>query len=152
MKIFISIASYQDPMLELTILNAYEKAKRPENLVFGVCDQSLDLSATRKLDFHPAPDSTPVVISLSGWYLDLRSCVFTGSTTNAHSTDPTTTKTEATRGESLGKAHGKAWGKQGKAPLVSGKALFWTHQNYWKTQGTVPLISCPSAPFIILVA
>ena len=42
MKIFISIASYQDPMLELTILNAYEKAKRPENLVFGVCDQSLE--------------------------------------------------------------------------------------------------------------
>ena len=42
MKIFISIASYQDPMLELTILNAYEKAKRPENLVFGICDQSLE--------------------------------------------------------------------------------------------------------------
>ena len=29
------------------------------------------------LECHPAPDSTPVGISWSGWCLDLRSCVFT---------------------------------------------------------------------------
>jgi len=40
MKIFISIASYQDPMLEITIKSAYENASFPENLIFGVCDQS----------------------------------------------------------------------------------------------------------------
>ena len=40
MKIFISIASYQDPLLESTIISAYESSKNPENLVFGVCDQS----------------------------------------------------------------------------------------------------------------
>ena len=40
MKIFISIASYQDPLLETTINSAYKNAKHPENLVFGICDQS----------------------------------------------------------------------------------------------------------------
>ena len=40
MKIFISIASYQDPLLEATIRSAYDKSDAPENLVFGVCDQS----------------------------------------------------------------------------------------------------------------
>ena len=40
MKIFISIASYQDPLLESTINSAYRSSKNPQNLVFGVCDQS----------------------------------------------------------------------------------------------------------------
>ncbi len=40
MKIFISVASYQDPLLETTINSAYKNAKHPENLVFGICDQS----------------------------------------------------------------------------------------------------------------
>ena len=40
MKIFISIASYQDPLLESTIRSAYEKSDFPENLTFGICDQS----------------------------------------------------------------------------------------------------------------
>ena len=40
MKIFISIASYQDPLLETTILSAFDKAHMPQNLHFGVCDQS----------------------------------------------------------------------------------------------------------------
>ena len=40
MKIFISIASYQDPMLTSTILSAYENADLPQNLIFGICDQS----------------------------------------------------------------------------------------------------------------
>ena len=40
MKIFISIASYQDPLLESTIKSAYEKSDAPENLTFGICDQS----------------------------------------------------------------------------------------------------------------
>ena len=40
MKIFISIASYQDPLLEATLRSAYDKSDMPKNLVFGVCDQS----------------------------------------------------------------------------------------------------------------
>lgn len=40
MKIFISIASYQDPLLKTTILSAFEKAHMPQNLHFAVCDQS----------------------------------------------------------------------------------------------------------------
>ena len=40
MKIFISIASYQDPLLETTILSAFNNAKAPENLHFGICDPS----------------------------------------------------------------------------------------------------------------
>ena len=40
MKIFISIASYQDPLLETTIRGAFDNADKPENLFFGVCDQS----------------------------------------------------------------------------------------------------------------
>lgn len=41
MKIFISIASYQDPLLAQTINDAYSNAERKENLIFGICDQSL---------------------------------------------------------------------------------------------------------------
>jgi hypothetical protein len=47
MQIFISIASYQDPLLKNTIEDAYDKALHKESLVFGICDQSddpLDLS------------------------------------------------------------------------------------------------------------
>ena len=40
MKIFISIASYQDPMLTNTIFSAYKNADLPQNLIFGICDQS----------------------------------------------------------------------------------------------------------------
>ena len=40
MKIFISIASYQDPLLKATINSAFNNADSPENLIFGVCDQS----------------------------------------------------------------------------------------------------------------
>ena len=40
MKIFISIASYQDPLLKATINSAFKMSDKPENLTFGVCDQS----------------------------------------------------------------------------------------------------------------
>ena len=40
MEIFISIASYQDPLLETTIRSAYENSANPELLRFGICDQS----------------------------------------------------------------------------------------------------------------
>ena len=40
MKIFISIASYQDPLLEATINSAFTMSDKPENLIFGICDQS----------------------------------------------------------------------------------------------------------------
>ena len=40
MEIFISIASYQDPLLETTIRSAYDNSANPELLRFGICDQS----------------------------------------------------------------------------------------------------------------
>tara|TARA_B100000965_G_scaffold39862_1_gene29358 strand:- start:217 stop:1203 length:987 start_codon:yes stop_codon:yes gene_type:complete len=40
MKIFISIASYQDPLLGTTIRSAYNNSDNPKSLIFGVCDQS----------------------------------------------------------------------------------------------------------------
>ena len=39
MKIFISIASYQDLLLPITINSAYTNAKFKENLRFGIIDQ-----------------------------------------------------------------------------------------------------------------
>ena len=46
MKIFISIASYQDALLPITINSAYTQAKFKDNISFGVIDQSKG-----KLDF-----------------------------------------------------------------------------------------------------
>jgi hypothetical protein len=40
MSIFISIASYCDPLLGFTLSSAYKHAKQPEQLRFGVVDQS----------------------------------------------------------------------------------------------------------------
>ena len=40
MSIFISIASYQDPLLVSTIFSAYENAENKNDLIFGICDQS----------------------------------------------------------------------------------------------------------------
>jgi hypothetical protein len=40
MSIFISIASYQDPLLTSTIFSAYLNAKNKDDLVFSICDQS----------------------------------------------------------------------------------------------------------------
>ena len=51
MKIFISIASYQDPLLSSTINSAYMNAERPDNLVFGICDQSSDPLNTDLFEF-----------------------------------------------------------------------------------------------------
>ncbi len=42
MKIFLSIASYQDPILPYTIKSALENAKYKRDLVLGVFDQSLN--------------------------------------------------------------------------------------------------------------
>lgn len=42
MKIFLSIASYQDPILRYTIDSALRNAKYKHDLVFGVFDQSLE--------------------------------------------------------------------------------------------------------------
>ena len=39
MKIFVQIASYRDPQLVPTIKSMLENAKRPKNLVIGVCRQ-----------------------------------------------------------------------------------------------------------------
>ena len=40
MSIFISIASYQDPLLVSTIFGAYNNAQNKSELVFSICDQS----------------------------------------------------------------------------------------------------------------
>ena len=40
MSIFISIASYQDPLLVSTIFSAYNNAQNKDELVFSICDQS----------------------------------------------------------------------------------------------------------------
>tara|TARA_B100000287_G_scaffold434599_1_gene499510 strand:+ start:486 stop:1487 length:1002 start_codon:yes stop_codon:yes gene_type:complete len=40
MSIFISIASYQDPLLVSTIFSAYNNAQNKDALVFSICDQS----------------------------------------------------------------------------------------------------------------
>ena len=40
MKIFVSIASYNDPLLKHTIHSCYTNAKHKKNLVFGVFNQS----------------------------------------------------------------------------------------------------------------
>ncbi|MGB1531124.1 MAG: GlcNAc-transferase family protein [Gammaproteobacteria bacterium] len=40
MSIFISIASYQDPLLISTIFSAYNNAEKKEDLIFSICDQS----------------------------------------------------------------------------------------------------------------
>lgn len=50
MKIFISIASYVDVLLERTITQAIAKADHPENLVFGVVDQSAIHENSRRID------------------------------------------------------------------------------------------------------
>lgn len=39
-KIFISIASYRDPLLYSTVMSAYTNASRKDRLVFGIVDQS----------------------------------------------------------------------------------------------------------------
>ena len=40
MSIFISIASYQDPLLVSTIWSAYSNACNKKDLIFSICDQS----------------------------------------------------------------------------------------------------------------
>ena len=40
MSIFISIASYQDPLLVSTIFSAYDNAHNKDELIFSICDQS----------------------------------------------------------------------------------------------------------------
>jgi hypothetical protein len=48
-NIFISIASYRDPLLKFTITEAYKNAKNKENLIFGVVEQN-DLENSLNLD------------------------------------------------------------------------------------------------------
>lgn len=52
MKIFISVAAYQDPMLLETIGSAYVNAKFPQNLIFGVLDQSDEPLEINKIKFR----------------------------------------------------------------------------------------------------
>ena len=51
MTIFISIASYQDPLLLETICSAYVNAKHRGNLRFGVCEQADNGTDIASLDF-----------------------------------------------------------------------------------------------------
>lgn len=40
--IFISVASYCDPLMPFTVMDAFAKARRPDKLVFGIADQHPD--------------------------------------------------------------------------------------------------------------
>ena len=51
MSIFISIASYQDPLLVSTIFGAYNNAKNKNELIFSICDQSDNPINIDDLDF-----------------------------------------------------------------------------------------------------
>ena len=53
MSIFISIASYQDPLLVSTIFGAYNNAEKKDDLIFSVCDQS---DVAIKVDEFPFAD------------------------------------------------------------------------------------------------
>ena len=51
MSIFISIASYQDPLLVSTIFSAYNNARNKDELVFSICDQSDDGIKVEEIGF-----------------------------------------------------------------------------------------------------
>lgn len=52
MKIFVSIPAYQDPLLIETLASAYTKSRNPENLIFGVLDQSDNPLDFKKIKFN----------------------------------------------------------------------------------------------------
>lgn len=52
-KIFVQIASYRDPQLVPTIVDMIDKAKNPENLVFGICWQYDDTEPVDMFDNIP---------------------------------------------------------------------------------------------------
>ena len=60
-KIFISIASYRDPQLLLTLRDCIAKAKHPENLVFSICwqkdenDSLEEFSQDKRFKIIPIP-------------------------------------------------------------------------------------------------
>lgn len=59
MSIFVSIASYSDPVLPFTIRRALERARWPDSLHFGIVDQS-----PSELLYVPAPEIPADQISL----------------------------------------------------------------------------------------
>jgi len=52
-KIFVQLASYRDPQLVPTMRHALTKAKRPENLIFGICWQRDDKESLEEFADHP---------------------------------------------------------------------------------------------------
>ena len=52
MSIFISIASYQDPLLVSTIFSAYKNAQNKDQLIFSVCDQSDNGIKVEEIEFR----------------------------------------------------------------------------------------------------
>ena len=51
MSIFISIASYKDPLLVSTIFSAYDNAENKNDLIFSICDQSDNGIQVNKIRF-----------------------------------------------------------------------------------------------------
>lgn len=51
-KIFISIASYRDPLLKFTVTQAYDNAKNKDQLIFGIVEQN-DLEDSLDIDSLP---------------------------------------------------------------------------------------------------
>ena len=52
-KIFVQIASYRDPQLVPTIQDMLNKAKYPENLIFGICWQYDESEPVDMFDDNP---------------------------------------------------------------------------------------------------
>ena len=69
-KIFVQLASYRDPQLVPTIRHALTKAKRPENLVFGICWQHDDSESLEEFYDHPQvryQDNSYTISKGLGW-------------------------------------------------------------------------------------
>jgi len=59
-KIFVSIASYRDPLLQFTVNNFYKKSSCPENLVFGIAWQK-DFEQESWMDFKVPKDQLRII-------------------------------------------------------------------------------------------
>jgi len=59
MSIFISVASYRDPHLQLTLKSAVENANNPDGLFFGIVNQD---TARNEIDYSFLPDYSVIKI------------------------------------------------------------------------------------------
>jgi hypothetical protein len=62
MSIFVSIVAYRDPVLRFTLRRAYERAKWPDQLHFGIVDQSA--AELRLTDTAPVPPKQVTIVHI----------------------------------------------------------------------------------------